>query len=262
MNDSKVAAITLPKEFYKDEYSYFVALKIIKEGCFYVGDNDYFLVQSERDRPAWIWTEDNFEPSKVGEINGLISKLICGQDGIKIVCKRALFDLLTDFCEPKAVFDMGVLYCTEAVMPKKISGKPIKATPSDIEVLSRFIYMEAEEAGSSITAEDSLKRAEDLISLGKTYLLKNDSGKPVSMLTYSVIDNLAKINGVFTSPEERNKGYCANLVYSVTQSLLSQNITPMLYTDYNYLPSNRAYMNIGYKSAGVLKSFVYRSKIG
>lgn len=29
----------------------------------------------------------------------------------------------------------------------------------------------------------------------------------------------------------------------------------MLYTDYNYTPSNKSYMNVGYVKAGVLVSF-------
>ncbi len=257
---NKVNTLTLPKEFYKDEYAYFVALKIMKEECYFVSGNGYFLAQSDRERPLWIWTEDNFAPAIAYEINDLISERNDGGCGIKITCKRTLFDLLADFCTPTKVFDMGVLYCTEAVKPKKISGKPAVATPVDSEVLSRFIYMEAEEAGSPITGENAEKRAKDLIFSGNTYLLKNDHDKPVSMLTYIVLDNLAKINGVFTEPEERNKGYCANLVYDITAKLLSQNITPMLYTDDNYPASNRAYMNVGYKKADCLINFVYNPK--
>ena len=55
--------------------------------------------------------------------------------------------------------------------------------------------------------------------------------------------------------EERKKGYCANLIYDLSNMLLNQNITPMLYTDYNYIPSNKSYMNVGYTKDGILVSF-------
>ena len=57
------------------------------------------------------------------------------------------------------------------------------------------------------------------------------------------------------SVEERAKGYAANLIYAVTNDLLKQGLVPLLYTDYNYVPSNRAYINAGYEDTGILINF-------
>ena len=75
------------------------------------------------------------------------------------------------------------------------------------------------------------------------------------MASYNVIDNQAKINHVYTPKEERGKGYAAKLIYHITDSILKRKLVPVLYTDYNYEPSNKAYKNVGYKDCGILINF-------
>lgn len=90
----------------------------------------------------------------------------------------------------------------------------------------------------------------------KTFFVwRNDMGKIVCMASYSITDGQAKVSHVYTPLEERKKGYASNLIYNITNVLLAKNLTPCLYTDYNYLPSNKAYMNVGYKDNGVLINF-------
>ena len=75
------------------------------------------------------------------------------------------------------------------------------------------------------------------------------------MVKYKVSNGLAKLNHVYTPDEERRKGYAANLIYAVTKDMLEKGYGPLLYTDYNYLPSNKSYMNVGYVHTGVLINF-------
>jgi predicted GNAT family acetyltransferase len=55
--------------------------------------------------------------------------------------------------------------------------------------------------------------------------------------------------------EERKKGYAANLIYLLTNDLLERGFVPLLYTDYHYIPSNKAYINAGYEDEGILINF-------
>ena len=75
------------------------------------------------------------------------------------------------------------------------------------------------------------------------------------MVSYSVTGNQAKLSHVYTPIEERKKGYAANLIYLVTNALLEKGLVPLLYTDYNYIPSDRAYINAGYEDTGILINF-------
>ena len=75
------------------------------------------------------------------------------------------------------------------------------------------------------------------------------------MANYTITDNQAKLGHVYTPTEERKKGYAANLIYLMTNELLDKGLVPLLYTDYNYIPSNKAYINAGYEDTGILINF-------
>ena len=97
---------------------------------------------------------------------------------------------------------------------------------------------------------------------GKFYVLRNSSGKIVSMASFSIIENTAKLAHVYTPIDERGKGYSANLIYQLTNNLLEKEYVPLLYTDYNYIPSNKAYINAGYEPQGILINFsCFKSKL-
>lgn len=41
----------------------------------------------------------------------------------------------------------------------------------------------------------------------------------------------------------------------MTNDILKRRLVPVLYTDYNYIPSNKAYINAGYEDKGILINF-------
>ena len=41
----------------------------------------------------------------------------------------------------------------------------------------------------------------------------------------------------------------------MTNDILERGLVPLLYTDYNYIPSNKAYINAGYEEKGKLINF-------
>ena len=71
------------------------------------------------------------------------------------------------------------------------------------------------------------------------------------MGSYSVVNEQAKINHVYTPNDSRGKGYAANLIYEMTKMILDLGLVPLLYTDYNYIASNKAYINAGYEDKGI-----------
>ncbi len=75
------------------------------------------------------------------------------------------------------------------------------------------------------------------------------------MTNYSEVDGQAKLSYVYTPIDDRGKGFAANLIYSMTSDLLKRGLVPLLYTDYNYIPSNKAYINVEYEDTGILINF-------
>lgn len=94
-----------------------------------------------------------------------------------------------------------------------------------------------------------------MLNSNKFYIWKNEEGKIVCMANYSEVDGQARLSHVYPPINERGKGYAANLIYTITDDLLKRGLVPLLYTDYNYIPSNKAYINAGYEDTGILINF-------
>ena len=67
------------------------------------------------------------------------------------------------------------------------------------------------------------------------------------------------INRILKKNNVRCKGYAANLIYYLTNEVLAKGYHVSLYTDYNYIPSNKAYKNVGYVDDDVLINFSCKS---
>ncbi len=225
-------------------------------------DHELYLIGriSEKD-PTWIWTKDNFDKSKIEEIETLIRKYILDIEKTKFTCKKELYDMLLErkFLELNVddYFEMGFLICKEAKEPKVCNLVMELPTEKDKKVLTQYWFDDCNEMNGvdGISMEQAEKDVEEYIATKKFYVLKNEDGKIVCMAGYKLIDEQARIGHVYTPKEERKKGYAANLIYQITKEILAKGYVPLLYTDYNYIPSNRAYINAGYEDTGILINF-------
>ena len=151
----------------------------------------------------------------------------------------------------------GYLVCNKTIKPKETDGECIEATINDIEVLTNFIYNESKEISDvkDLSMEEAKLKAEEKLKMGTYYVWKNDEGKIVAQASFAITDGNAKIANVYTLPEERGKAYAANLIYVLTNKVLKEGYHVSLYTDYEYIPSNRAYKNVGYVTEDILINF-------
>ena len=154
-------------------------------------------------------------------------------------------------------FEMGFLICNKTLKPKECDGTISYPTEGDKEILTKYWYDDSQEMNGAepISIEQAKEDVEEFLKSGKFYILRNQEGKIVCMASYSLTENQAKISHVYTPIEERKKGYAANLIYLMTNDILSKGYVPLLYTDYNYIPSNKAYINAGYEDTGILINF-------
>ena len=87
------------------------------------------------------------------------------------------------------------------------------------------------------------------------YVWKDNDNKIVCTAVLKTNLQFARINHVYTPVDERCKGYAKNLIYVLTNKAIEDGFIPVLYTDFNYPASNRAYMSVGYEDVGVLINF-------
>ncbi len=259
----KNSKIFKSKEFIKDIYKfYLIPLNLqSEEVVLYSDEENYVVCRGKVGLPTWIWTKDNIAIDTVREIEEVINLYLTDTEKDKFTCKKELYDLLVqdNFTKinRKDYFEMGFLYCNKTKKPKDCEGKMDIPTIKDKPILVKYLYDDYAELNDceAISMKDAEIKFQSLIDSKKYYVWRNDNNKIVCTINYNEVNGSAKVGGVYTPPEERGKGYAANLVYSLTNILLEKGLEPLLYTDYNYIPSNKAYLNAGYIDAGILINF-------
>ena len=250
-------------DFQKDKYKFSLILKNLPSPDLELySDEEYYIIcRGSKKWPTWIWTKDNFNKSKIVEIENLIKMYLTDKDKDKFTCKKELYDLLVErnFENLNAddYFEMGFLICNKTIEPKKCDGILSLPTDADKEILTKYWHEDSQEMNGvePISMKQAKKDIEEFLKSGNFYILRNKEGKIVCMASYSVTENQAKISHVYTPIEERRKGYASNLIFLMTNDILAKGYIPLLYTDYNYIPSNKAYINAGYEYAGMLINF-------
>ncbi len=251
------------EDFQKDKYKFNIIYKNLKspELELFSDEENYLICRGKKSLPTWIWTKDNFDRAIIGEIEELIEMYLTDNEKDKFTCKKELYDLLVSrgfkYINKNDYFEMGFLICHQTIKPKECDGVLSKAIEEDKDTIAKYWYNDNIEMNGAdpISMEQAAQDAEDFINDEKFHVLRNPEGKIVCMVSYGIVENQARLNHVYTPPEERKKGYAANLIYLLTNKLLSQGLVPVLYTDYNYIPSNRAYINAGYEDTGILINF-------
>jgi GNAT superfamily N-acetyltransferase len=120
-----------------------------------------------------------------------------------------------------------------------------KATEADVALARDWIDAYVRDAGLDPAAPDA---AERMIGHGKLYLWI-DGGKARSMAAVSrETGSGCSINGVYTPPHERRRGYATAAVAALSEALLNAGQRfCCLYTDLANPTSNSIYAKIGYR---------------
>ncbi len=250
-------------DFQKDKYKFNIILKNLPspELELYSDEENYIICRGSKKWPTWIWTKDGFSVSIIDEIEELIKLYLTDNEKDKFTCKKELYDMLVkrNFININIedYFEMGFLICNKTVRPKKCDGILSKPNLDDRDTLEKYWYDDCMEMNGidAITSEQAKEDVDGFIQDENFYVLRNSQNKIVCMASYSVVGNQAKLSHAYTPIEERKKGYAANLIYLMTNEILSKGLIPLLYTDYNYAPSNKAYINAGYEDTGILINF-------
>ena len=249
--------------YLRDKTRFHVIKKNFKsdELVLYSDGVNYVVCRGKVGWPTWIWTKDKIDVSLLPEIEEVIRLYLTDNDTGKFTCKKELYDLLVkdNFKELNLddYFEMGSLCCKETKKPRECDGHMALATSNDYNTLVDYWYKDNHEMNGvdNITLEQAKEEVKEMIESGTFYTWKNNDNTIVCMVLYKVSDDEAVLNHVYTPPEERGKGYAANLIYTITNKLLDKGLIPLLYTDYNYPPSNKAYINAGYIDTRILINF-------
>lgn len=225
-------------------------------------DTSYIFAQDSRRTPNWIFINEAPDDATKEELIALISGMIklnpllrVNGDGRFI---RPILETVSarSGIELKEEINMAVYYCKNA---KKITAKGRMILPKEMhrERLKELISsMSLDNDGLLINTDDSEKYISSLIH-SNSFVLWEDE-KIVSMAKVaSKNDRFARINTIFTDLKERNKGYTTMLIGEISEQLISEGFTPIIYADLNVESKIEAYKAVGYEKAGNITQFAF-----
>lgn len=253
------------KEFLKEKekFSLFYRMLNSKEKLFYTDHDSYLVGQGNKNFPVWVWTKENLSKDKLVELLKVLDENYLLQDETELVCKLELYDYLRQYYETSNYLEMGFLLCRKLNDVELVEGYVDTLKPSERDLLVKYWQDDYKEMskGKELSLEEAYEEVDKWLSGEKTmFAYRNKDGKPVSLAGYGEDYGIAKVTHVYTPKEERCKGYCSTLVYLLTKELLEKGLTPVLYTDYSYAPSNHTYKKVGYEDQGVLVSCKVKKK--
>ena len=245
----------------QEEQARFALLYQITNGeCKKETDNSsYFMAQTKIGYPVWVWTKNNISKNKIKEVQDKMKHFIIDNEKVNFTCKKEFYDILKNNkfdVLTNDYFEMGSYYCNQTIKPRSAKGNIFLANMEDVEILANYHIWDNKEINNiNISKSDAIKHIAELIEKKVFYVWRDQNNKIVCTAALNTNLQFARINHVYTPVEERCKGYAKNLIYVLTNKALDEGFIPVMYTDYNYPASNKAYKAVGYEDVGVLINF-------
>lgn len=151
--------------------------------------------------------------------------------------------------------------CPKIIKPKNIQGKLIKAELSNMDIIIKFwIGFVFDCYGINLMEEKQIEVVESMIKSGDLYLWEVE-GEICGMVNIAhKSERYARINNVYTMPEQRKKGYASAMVAELCSRLIKVGLTPMLYADIKNCDSNNVYKSVGFIESGRIDNIVFDYK--
>ena len=244
-----------------DRYTFFVLKKIMGGECgLLLTDHERLIIcYTCHPFPVWIWTADDTTEEEMANVYRLAkdNSLMDGKHSFNLKYGLAEYFIrraAEDGLDMSVTMNMFAYDCPEPVAPEDHSdGDIYRCMEDDVDELTDFIDLFHREVGIDQKDRDGYRAdAEEAIKSGNVYFWKNAEGKTVASCRFQPADDTASINLVLTHPDHRRKHYAENLVYQVTQKVIDAGLTPMLYTNADYVASNACYEKIGFVLRGKL----------
>lgn len=142
------------------------------------------------------------------------------------------------------------------------AGEARLATVDDLGLVTRWDRAFAEDCGLPL-GPDVAGFARWKIQM-RLQLLWTVDGRTVAMAAHTVpVAESARINGVYTPPEERRKGYAAGLTWALSRLAKERGARHvLLHTDLSNPTSNGVYQRLGYRAVHDTSEFELIEKAG
>lgn len=259
--DDKV--LTSPK-FKKDEIPFNIMLTLINKKdnfpeirCFSDGE-DVIILNTDANHPVIVWTSDNFHDFE--SIYRFITEFFYENEPLSLTAKKSCYLFFQKkgwIANDDNTKILGV-YKLDKLNNIKKSGYVDCIYPEDVEIIANMIKSFEEEALPEEKHPYSyyLEQANKYPALRETHKVwKDENGQITSIGHFTTTDSTGKISQIYTFPDKRGKSYAKMLVNELANIILKKNLTPVLYTNFQYEPSNKCYQDVGFKLLDTIYSY-------
>lgn len=206
------------------------------------------LAQTDVTSPAWVWTRSDVPAETLEELLLALTALHSQGRLPSVVSKAGVSSLIVSAFEGR-IQSRGTLsaYRLDSFCPYAAEGELVPGNAVSPETAGELIRLLAASAGERISYETQRDMGRQFTQNANAYAWKTPDGciASVAKIAFSS-GKYADIHSVFTREELRNRGYAKALLTELCRRILEEGKTPMLYADRNYVPSNRAYRQLGF----------------
>lgn len=219
---------------------------------------DCAVVNSDSEHAVIVWTADSFQERE--KLYDFIKKEFHKNTPFKIMAKKDFYDFLLENNKiPKLPIQTLGVYSCQKLNAVQYVGHPDWAKTEEVPQIAEMLVNFGKETGEgpNLTLTDCIPKALEYVSNPTNYVWRNKDEKIVAIASDRGNDEAySRIGCVYTKRTERGKSYAKMLVHYLTSQLLNSGKKPMLFTDYDYQPSNRCYQAIGYELNCTIVNFV------
>lgn len=218
---------------------------------------DCIMINSDPNHPVITWTSDNFKA--YGQLYDFIKQEFGANAPLKIMAKKCFYDDLVKNRKMPAlnVQTLGVYSCLKLNDVAYI-GRPDQAKTDEILQVAQMLVNFDKETKENPDAQvaEYMDLASEFVSAPTHCVWRDRNDKLVALATLRINERYPRIGRVYTLVDERGKSYAKMLVHYLTTQILKAGKKAMLFTDFDYAPSNRCYQAIGYKLNGTIVNFI------
>ena len=252
------------QQFKKDEISFNIILTLIQKREYfpqikcYSDQKDVIILNTDANHPVVVWTSENFNDFEL--IYNFVNKVFSKNEPLNLTAKQSCYQF---FQKRNWVSDdentkiLGA-YKLDKLIDIKKQGYLDCVKPTDVEIVANMIKAFEEEALPEEKHPFSyyLEQANKYTTLAHTHKVwKNENGNIVSIGHINNSENTGRIGQIYTVPTERGKSYAKMLVAELAEITLKNNLMPVLYTNFQYEPSNKCYQAVGFELLNTIYTY-------
>lgn len=256
-------------DFRKDEISFSLIPSLIKNRgrypeirCFSDGKNCVML-NTDSGHPVVIWTSQDFDNYE--RLYNFVVQTFSDNNPLMLTTKKDVYQF---FLDKNFVVDdndtkiLGAYKCEKLNEIAKI-GCIDAAKPEEREKVAKMIEAFQKEAMPEEKHPFSyyLEQADKYITITDiNKVWRDEAGEIVSIGHINITDTTARIGQIYTLPDKRGKSYAKMLVGGLTEVAVKKGLLPVLYTNFQYAPSNKCYKAVGFELIDTIFSYNIKKK--